>query len=195
MIPRYFLALPIAVALSACSAGTGGTSDASTSPDGGNGGSQDGGDGGAPPAQDGGQDGGTGCTGQVANGLLGTWAATLMAGGDAPGGVTTIPVKTVYRFCGDLASGTYQYTEDGRHTPARDCRRVTDLRGTFTYDGATLALTTRTGFAATRECPDPSGNHQNNVSSPDTRSYSATVSGTKLTLTFPGSSPVTYDRE
>jgi hypothetical protein len=127
-------------------------------------------------------DGGTSCEGATTDGILGKWGIILLGGGDAPGGGTTISVRGTYHFCGPTSSGTFRYTEAGLHTPGRDCRHVRDRSGTFTYDGATLALTTNDALSGAYDCADPSQNHEQKSTTPSTRSYPAMVSGNQLTI-------------
>lgn len=127
-------------------------------------------------------DGGSTCNGTVVDGILGTWGITRLAGGDAPGGVTVVAVKGTYRFCGSPSSGTFRYTDDGLHTPGRNCHLIRELDGSFTYDSATLAMTTTSGFFADRNCDDPSLNLEQQVNGPSTTSYPAAISGSELTI-------------
>jgi hypothetical protein len=157
------------LAVSACSA--------TTSPGGGAGS-----DGGARPATpDSGSPAAT-CDGKTANGILGTWGITRIAGGDAPGGVTTIPVKGTYRFCGTASAGTFRLTDDGLHYGSRNCRYINDDSGTFTYDNTTLTLTTTAGLFALRGCDDTSINTERQARVPDTTAYPSTLSGNELTI-------------
>jgi hypothetical protein len=168
ILPATFIGAVISVG--ACSA-------SSSSPAGGGGGVEAGATEGGPQS-----DGGSTCDGTVANGILGTWGITRIAGGDAPGGVTTIPVKGTYRFCGSASTGTFRETDDGLHVGGRNCHYIVDMSGTFTYDNATLTLTTTSGFLAVRGCDDGSANTEQPANVPSTTPYPATVSGNELTI-------------
>ena len=122
------------------------------------------------------------CDGKVANGILGKWGITRIAGGNAPGGVTTIPVKSTYLFCGSASAGTFRETTDGLHFGSRNCRYIVDLSGTFTYDNEALVMTTTSGFIAMRGCDDTSANSERQANVPSTDTSPATVSGSELTI-------------
>lgn len=114
------------------------------------------------------------CQGTTDVGILGTWSAEG-ALGVADG---TVPVKRTYRFCGAPSEGTFRYQEGS--APSRGCRRVADLRGTFTFDGTRLLLTFESGSVATVRCDD------GDLSGADTERFEATVEGGTLTMVQAG---------
>src|SRR5262245_42750153 len=80
-----------------------------------------------------------GCDGRTADGILGTWTATEIAGGAGPDGI--VHVKVAQHFCGTRTAGTSRLTEDGPGFAGPGCKLVSDIRGTFTFDGAKLVIT------------------------------------------------------
>lgn len=157
-------------------------------------------DGGAPAAGDGGSNAdGDACEGANDDGILGSWSNEQAAGGDGPNGI--VMVKVTYRFCGTPTGGTYRYEEDGVGTPYAGCRRVADVRGTFTLEGKKLLLSLKSGYQATEDCPDPSLDSRNDVAPglDYTTEYEVEVLGDSLTMVHKSqsgdSSPYVYTRE